>query len=59
MQGQYRNPADLQREKTEPKPEIHEERNERAAELKDQRVEQWHGDNEARDEQEDNAPADQ
>ncbi len=32
----YRNPADLVREKTEPQPKIHEERQERAAELEEQ-----------------------
>ncbi len=33
----YRRPSDLQRENTEPKPDIHEERNERAARIEDAR----------------------
>lgn len=37
----YRRPSDLQRENTEPKPNIHEERNERAARIEDDREEQF------------------
>lgn len=37
----YRRPSDLQRENTEPKPQIHEERNERAALVEEQREEQF------------------
>jgi hypothetical protein len=37
----YRNPIDLVRERTEPKPEIHQEREERAAELETKKKDQF------------------
>lgn len=41
--SEYRKPSQLVRENTEPKPKIHEERQERAAELKAEQEAREHG----------------